>query len=148
MKGLSQALCRNSSLHELLINTWSYFALHYHCIKCGPVRFALAQIGLMFQVENVLSLHPCRWLPLYQTIVTIERMSPEALSYKSLLYVDSILWVSSVFHFLFFNHKVLLNCKNEAKSRVFFSRKGVLHPRPVFGLFLHFSQKLQQIGNK
>ena len=26
--------------------------------------------------------------------------------------------------------------------------KGVLHPRPVFGLFLHFSQKLQHIGNK
>ena len=26
--------------------------------------------------------------------------------------------------------------------------KGVLHPRPVFGLFLHFSQNLQQIGNK
>ena len=26
--------------------------------------------------------------------------------------------------------------------------KGVLHPRPVFGLFLHFSQKLQSIGNK
>ena len=26
--------------------------------------------------------------------------------------------------------------------------KGVLHPRPVFGLFMHFSQKLQQIGNK
>ena len=26
--------------------------------------------------------------------------------------------------------------------------KGVLHPRPAFGLFLHFSQKLQQIGNK
>ena len=25
--------------------------------------------------------------------------------------------------------------------------KGVLHPRPVFGLFLHFSQKLQHIGN-
>ena len=25
---------------------------------------------------------------------------------------------------------------------------GVLHPRPVFGLFLHFSQKLQHIGNK
>ena len=28
------------------------------------------------------------------------------------------------------------------------SLKGVLHPRPVFGLFLHFSQKLQNIGNK
>ena len=28
------------------------------------------------------------------------------------------------------------------------SFKGVLHPRPAFGLFLHFSQKLQQIGNK
>ena len=28
------------------------------------------------------------------------------------------------------------------------SIKGVLHPRPVFGLFLHFSQKLQHIGNK
>ena len=26
--------------------------------------------------------------------------------------------------------------------------KGVLHPRPVFGLFLHFFQKLQHIGNK
>ena len=26
--------------------------------------------------------------------------------------------------------------------------KGVVHPRPVFGLFMHFSQKLQQIGNK
>ena len=26
--------------------------------------------------------------------------------------------------------------------------KGVLHPRPVFRLFLHFSQKLQHIGNK
>ena len=26
--------------------------------------------------------------------------------------------------------------------------KGVLHPRPVFGLFLHFSQKLQYIGDK
>ena len=26
--------------------------------------------------------------------------------------------------------------------------KGVLHPRPVFGLFLHFYQKLQHIGNK
>ena len=25
---------------------------------------------------------------------------------------------------------------------------GVLHPRSVFGLFLHFSQKLQHIGNK
>ena len=28
------------------------------------------------------------------------------------------------------------------------SIKGVLHPRPVFGLFLHFSQKLQYIGDK
>ena len=26
--------------------------------------------------------------------------------------------------------------------------KGVLHPRAVFGLFLHFSQKLQHIGIK
>ena len=26
--------------------------------------------------------------------------------------------------------------------------KGLLHPRLVFGLFLHFSQKLQHIGNK
>ena len=26
--------------------------------------------------------------------------------------------------------------------------KGVLHPRPLFGLFLYFSQKLQHIGNK
>ena len=26
--------------------------------------------------------------------------------------------------------------------------KGVLHPRLVFGLFLHFSQKLQHIGDK
>ena len=26
--------------------------------------------------------------------------------------------------------------------------KGVLHPRPVFWLFMHFSQKLQHIGSK
>ena len=26
--------------------------------------------------------------------------------------------------------------------------KGVLHPRPVFLLFMHFSQKLQHIGSK
>ena len=26
--------------------------------------------------------------------------------------------------------------------------KGVLYPRPVFWLFMHFSQKLQHIGNK
>ena len=26
--------------------------------------------------------------------------------------------------------------------------KGVLHPRAVFKLFLHFSQKLQHIGDK
>ena len=26
--------------------------------------------------------------------------------------------------------------------------KGVLHPRPVFWLFMHFSQKLQHIGGK
>ena len=26
--------------------------------------------------------------------------------------------------------------------------KGVLHPRSVFGLFLHFPQKLQHIGDK
>ena len=30
----------------------------------------------------------------------------------------------------------------------FFLIKGVLHPMPVFGLFLHFPQKLQNIGNK
>ena len=32
--------------------------------------------------------------------------------------------------------------------KVAYHIKGVLHPRPVFGLFLHFSQKLQHIGNK
>ena len=31
---------------------------------------------------------------------------------------------------------------------VYYNLKGVLHPRPVFGLFLHISQKLQHIGNK
>ena len=34
------------------------------------------------------------------------------------------------------------------KAHSFDSIKGVLHPRLVFGLFLHFSQKLQHIGNK
>ena len=37
---------------------------------------------------------------------------------------------------------------NRYISRGNSSIKGVLHPRPVFGLFLHFSQKLQHIGNK
>ena len=32
--------------------------------------------------------------------------------------------------------------------KVPWSLKGVLHPRPVFRLFLQFSQKLQHIGNK
>ena len=31
---------------------------------------------------------------------------------------------------------------------IFFVFKGVLHPRPFFWLLLHFSQKLQHIGNK
>ena len=35
-------------------------------------------------------------------------------------------------------------CKNHVLGAI----KGVLHPRPVFGLFLHFSQKLQHIDNK
>ena len=35
-----------------------------------------------------------------------------------------------------------------AKNNYFGKFKGVLHPRSVFGLFLHFSQKLQHIGNK
>ena len=34
-------------------------------------------------------------------------------------------------------------CKTSIKTN-----KGVLHPRSVFGLFLHFSQKLQHIGYK
>ena len=29
-----------------------------------------------------------------------------------------------------------------------FCLKGVLHPRPVFGLFLHFCQKLQYFGDR
>ena len=39
------------------------------------------------------------------------------------------------------------NTHNNNNS-MFITFKGVLHPRPVFGLFLHFSQKLQHIGNK
>ena len=38
-----------------------------------------------------------------------------------------------------------------SKSRLYCqidALKGVLHPRLVFGLFMHFSQKLQHIGNK
>ena len=37
---------------------------------------------------------------------------------------------------------------NEQFENFSFFIKGVLHPRSVFGLFLHFSQKLQHIGNK
>ena len=35
-----------------------------------------------------------------------------------------------------------------AGDMICFVVKGVLHPTLVFGLFLHFSQKLQHIGNK
>ena len=35
-------------------------------------------------------------------------------------------------------------CKNYSPCII----KGVLHPRPVFWLFIHFAQKLQHIGNK
>ena len=48
-------------------------------------------------------------------------------------------------------HEFVGNTKN-TQSFEFYnvqpSLKGVLHPRPVFGLFLHISQKLQHIGNK
>ena len=43
----------------------------------------------------------------------------------------------------------LVNPKYVTLRTTYFSAlKGVLHPRLVFGLFLHFSQKLQHIGNK
>ena len=42
--------------------------------------------------------------------------------------------------------KVLKNLKfADVRSQ---ELKGVLHPSAVFGLFLHFSQKLQHIGDK
>ena len=47
---------------------------------------------------------------------------------------------------LFWTHSVVF-CLQLARN-TFIYIKGVLHPRPVFGLFLHFSQKLQHIGNK
>ena len=40
----------------------------------------------------------------------------------------------------------ILLCKAKQKKNL--CLKGVLHPRPVFWLFMHFSQKLQHIGNK
>ena len=39
-------------------------------------------------------------------------------------------------------------CKTGELIGLLMVLKGVLHPRPDFGLFLHFSQKLQHIGNK
>ena len=39
-------------------------------------------------------------------------------------------------------------CVKSASGYLDFTFKGVLHPRAVFGLFLHFSQKLQHIGDK
>ena len=38
--------------------------------------------------------------------------------------------------------------KQLKKATDFCTFKGVLHPSAVFGLFLHFSQKLQHIGDK
>ena len=38
--------------------------------------------------------------------------------------------------------------KAKALHRIWQGIKGVLHPRPFFRLFMHFSQKLQHIGNK
>ena len=40
------------------------------------------------------------------------------------------------------------NTNKENNTSVDAVFKGVLLPRPVFGLFLQFSQKLQHIGNK
>ena len=42
----------------------------------------------------------------------------------------------------------LLSIKARISKTQDSSLKGVLHPRPVFELLLHFSQKLQHIGNK
>ena len=38
-------------------------------------------------------------------------------------------------------------CPGIRRKRLY-TIKGVLHPRPVFRLFMHFSQKLQHIGDK
>ena len=61
-----------------------------------------------------------------------------------------VIVVVPVFHwfiFLFKAHLIgfcLLNATT-ASDKIL---KGVLHPKPVFGPLLHFSQKLQHIGNK
>ena len=46
------------------------------------------------------------------------------------------------------SRKIHTNTIWQSKFSTYNPVKGVLHPRPVFGLFLHFSQKLQHIGNK
>ena len=42
----------------------------------------------------------------------------------------------------------MLCCYMNSVLKKDFTFKGVLHPGPVFWLFMHFSQKLQHIGNK
>ena len=64
------------------------------------------------------------------------------LKYKCLICIWIIFWAILD---LFINPKYLFQNKSFSQTYYF---KGVLHPRPVFGLFLHFSQKLQHIGNK
>ena len=50
--------------------------------------------------------------------------------------------------FFFFSYSLIIYNVLYAILYCFRSVKGVLHPKLVFGLFLHFSQKLQHIGNK
>ena len=47
-----------------------------------------------------------------------------------------------------YGYFLLLRLHSRTLSSHIVAFKGVLHPRLVFGLFLHFSQKVQHIGNR
>ena len=55
---------------------------------------------------------------------------------------------TKLFPMIFTSSSVLYNILCWDMINIVHCFKGVLHPRPVFGLFLHFSLKLQHIGNK
>ena len=70
-------------------------------------------------------------------------------------FTENNIYIIIIQYIQYFTIYMIVNLIHDIKNRFFLDEnyktiliKGVLHPRLVFGLFLHFSQKLKHTGNK
>ena len=92
------------------------------------------------------SKHPSQWYapPMAQGLVKFSEASATCIGVPFYLHFHIVNMCKPMLRVM--PHKSKLDLL--AKVIQLCKLKGVLHPRLVFGLFLHFSQKLQHIGNK